>query len=547
MDSQWYACSPCQICNEESTRICYCSKVYLCEYCLPKHLMLEVSNKHRTELIENYSVHEDQTELKRKDVVNSIKSKLQNEALKIEEFKRISLQTIEDYIQSLEKEITQASQRLMTNVEEMCAKAEQDLRDALSLSKLSLNVNHPILDMFKACKSVEDVKNVQIVHKFIKCDKFNFGEIIKKYTCFEIEINKDFKSRNWPLKSPAELVKQDLVKRSSTSNEDKLLFSQNDLAKSLNKSYVFSNYEPIFEEKSYSKIWTTSETYSSNNKIYMEMELQERNKTDSREIKEPIKPFEYNPVVPCIYKFQPNTQIIQSMALYSQVFNEIAVPNVKFSPKASWSITEDEKIVYSGGFDGSPKNFTLLFNLRTNKAEKAGNMAYARYNHSLISCGKYIFAIGGINSKLVKECEKFSLERKEWSKAGNLMVGRECPGTCYHSNRIFICGGNSVESFEIFNLSNNKFSFITLRLLNPGKCCLFPYDNSIYILQQDKLYKYETNKVDFSLVNTVENKEWWSPCEAQVTTSEIFFCTGEDFYSLNLNTNSISLIHFITK
>ena len=55
----------------------------------------------------------------------------------------------------------------------------------------------------------------------------------------------------------------------------------------------------------------------------------------------------------------------------------------------------------------------MLFNLITRRLEKANNMLYPRLNHSLISCGNFIYAIGGVASKIVKECEKFSLLKKE--------------------------------------------------------------------------------------------------------------------------------------
>jgi Kelch motif. len=126
-----------------------------------------------------------------------------------------------------------------------------------------------------------------------------------------------------------------------------------------------------------------------------------------------------------------------------------------------------------------------------------------------------------------------------------MAIGRENPGVCYSYNKIYICGGTGIESFEVFNPTTNKFSLLVLRLPSPGKCCLFPYDDIIYILQKNKIYKVEIPKIAFSIVNDVENKEWWSPCESQATTNGIFFCFEENFYKLSVDDHSITLINFI--
>ena len=78
---------------------------------------------------------------------------------------------------------------------------------------------------------------------------------------------------------------------------------------------------------------------------------------------------------------------------------------------------------------------------------------------------------------------------------------------CVHNNKIYICGGNGIESIEMLNPVNNKFTLLSLRLPSPGKCFLFPYDEFIYILQKDKLFRIQFPKLNFSIVSTVENKD----------------------------------------
>lgn len=539
--SDWYACRPCQICNEESKIVCLCTRVYLCENCLSTHLMLEFSAKHKPQLLNDSQSQPDHTEIIRQNVLKAINSKLQNEVLVIEEFKRISVQTFSDFIESTINDLREICEKLIRNIEEKCGKADQDMRDAISLSKLSLNVNHPILDLFKYCKSVNDVKKVEIVQKNVEYKKIQLQEIIDKHTCFTLEIRKDFNGRVLPLKSPAEATKKEFVKKSLTNiTEDEFLF---DTSGFKGPSKTFSGLSETNISKAQS-VWTLADSYTSTTKTYIEMELQERPKAEAK----PIKVLsDYQPRPLYIYKFLDFSEEILSLNVQNSQACIFTIPGEKFFPQAAWSMTEDEKLIISGGFDGNPRNSTVVYNLITNKAERAGNMVIGRYHHVLISLGKYIYAIGGISNQIVKKCERFSLEKKEWTTIGNLIIGRENPGACSHNNKVYICGGSGIESLEVFSPMSGKFNLLSLRLPSPGKCCVFPYDNFLYILQKENIYMVQTLKLALSTVGSVENNDWWSPCEAQVRSNTIFFCTYEGFYKLALDTHSVTLINFTSK
>ena len=155
-----------------------------------------------------------------------------------------------------------------------------------------------------------------------------------------------------------------------------------------------------------------ADTYSSTSsktKSYIEMELQER---VSSAKSEPRMSIIYSAFEQKLFRFRPFTQEVLALNLRSLQTSSIVTDSEKFFPKAAWTITDDEKIIFSGGFDGRPRNSTILYSLHSNKIEKSGNMIYFRYHHSLVSCGKFVYAIGGMGSKALKECEKFNREKK---------------------------------------------------------------------------------------------------------------------------------------
>ena len=522
-----------------------CTRVYLCVNCLAFHLMHEVTSKHKPQLLENYSALSDQSEAVRHEVLNAIKSKLQNEALLIEEFKRISVQTISDFIESAEKDLKEICEKFIRNIEEKCDQADQDLRDAIALSKLSLNVNHPILDLFKHCKTIDQVKNVEVVTKKLEFKKLRLQEVFDDHTTFAIEINKDFNSRILPLRSPAEAAGKEYAKKSQTSihDDNEALLDMNaiiDHTRPLSRLFSYKEESP---EKQF-KSWKLEEAQVFSKKTFIEVELQERPKAEAK----PIKVLsDYAPLPLFLYKATPYTDKIISLNVNNSQCTTLSILGEGFFPGLAWATSEDEKLLLTGGFDGSARNSSILYSLTTQKQEKSSPMIYPRYNHALVSCGNYMYAIGGVSVSELTECERFSLQQKDWAKIGSLTICRENPGVCVHSNKIYICGGNGVESFEMFNPSTGKFVLLTLRLPSPGKCCLFPYDDEMYILQKSNLYKANMFNMSFAKINSVEMNEWWSPCEAQVTQTSIFFCTYEGFYRISLDTHTVTLINIIYK
>lgn len=201
----WFACSPCHLCNEESKLICYCSRINLCNLCLDKHLIYEPDIKHSPISI-NESLTNDELESKKRAVLNAIKSRLQNEVLQLEEFKRISLQTVHDFINVIQTDIEEFRKSVTTSIEKQCNIADEALRCAISLSKLSLNVYNPIISLFKACRTPEDVKEIQITERKFEFLKPNSTEILMKSLEFRLKLNQDKNIRAMPSRSPAEAV-----------------------------------------------------------------------------------------------------------------------------------------------------------------------------------------------------------------------------------------------------------------------------------------------------------------------------------------------------
>lgn len=98
-------------------------------------------------------------------------------------------------------------------------------------------------------------------------------------------------------------------------------------------------------------------------------------------------------------------------------------------------------------------------------------MITGRCFHTSVFLGDFVYVIGG--SGPLKDCERYSLRQRKWAKVGSLKIGRERPGACVYSGRIYIGGGTGTDSFETYNPVSNSFSLLRLRLPIKGSAVLF--------------------------------------------------------------------------
>ena len=538
--SSYFACCPCQICNEESQFICFCSRVNLCFNCLPTHLLQEVSEKHRPTLIENTVLYLDETESQRKQVFSSIISKLQNEILHLEEFKKIAAQKLIDSISNIKLEIDKFCENSLKLLEELWLKANEELRTALSLSKVSLNVNHPVLDLFKKCRSIEDVKNVNVIEQHLEMDTLDITSLMQNHLKLSLVINKDKDSRAFPAKSPADKVgkseKSMIVRHVSGISMSSLANSVNDSFSS-NFTYSATSPDAQRDDLKYSKVWD-KQVFNDIEKFSIEMELQERNLPLKESKSKTVS--EYRP--PTMYKVETFSEEIFAINLDNLQKYILFINQEKIFPKSACCLSEDDKLFIAGGFDGTPRKAVVVFNIKSRKTEKTQNMNQPRFNHSLVSCGKYVYAIGGMCSAPLKNCEKFCLVKKVWKKVGNMSVGRECCSVCVHFNLIYVFGGNGIESVEMYSPYKKKFTLLSIRLPAPGKCLAFPYDSDIILMQREKVLMVQTGKKVMNEVNQIGNGDWWSPSEPLVTAYFVYFFVGEELFKFNIKDYTVEKV-----
>ena len=183
----------CNICKHEAKLICNCVGVYLCEQCIGQHLLKNSAIKHRPMRImdadsESQSLFKEQPT--KPDIKSAINSKLSNEVLELEEFRKISLQKISEMLQLAEKELLETVEKMMNLVADECDNTQRELKNAIALLRLPEPPSNSILDMFESCNSVGDVRDLNILFKDLDLVYPNMKEVIRSSIIFSLQLTK---------------------------------------------------------------------------------------------------------------------------------------------------------------------------------------------------------------------------------------------------------------------------------------------------------------------------------------------------------------------
>ncbi|CAG9311623.1 unnamed protein product [Blepharisma stoltei] len=623
----------CIICQEKAKLICFCSNISLCEKCIGKHLLNNPSINHKpvplsdsylsskyTQNLEDLNKTEEkilQVAACQQEVINAIQSKLANEILELEEFKKLSLEVIAEFIKGIQRDVIDASKIINNFVTEQCDNAQKELRNALVLLKLSHDANHPILSLLLRCKSVEEVRNIEIAKKDLTFKDLKIKETIKDgiYFCFDIVKDNNIPANKFPQLHPgvssnklesirrvkvgipgmghgksAEMEKEE-VEEIMTPHRIERTFSENSPERTPTPIV-----EEVFARKTFNVLPRCNEDVKIEKLDFYDTPLMTRHIRDtpishsrtlppdkgifqealSLEVpprlinesfrsaknielglikgRQSIEPRtqqlspqknqrqrQFDPLPPSLYCFIPESSKLIIYNTSTKHPELIDFESEAFYSKSAWGVSEDGKLILTGGYDGSSRKQTFMYNLYEKCIEKAPNMILSRYNHAQVALGHYIYVIGGFNTSPLKECEKLNLFTKKWQKTGNLIIARDCHAACVHSGRIFVAGGTGIDSIEVFNAVSEKFSLIRVRLPVPGRCCMFPHNKNILLFQRNKAISFSPTTMSCTEISAIEEAEWWTPGDPVITSDFVYFITHFNAFKFQVETGTIGL------
>lgn len=248
------------------------------------------------------------------------------------------------------------------------------------------------------------------------------------------------------------------------------------------------------------------------------------------------------PFQPIVYNFLPGSSRIEFCNIRENSLAELKIDGEVFPAMAAWTVSQDAKLILTGGFEEIAKRENFVYNIVEKKTENIPKMLMARFNHAQLEAGSYIYVLGGSNGTPLKDCERFNLQRKEWTVFSKLVVAREYPAACFVDGNIYVCGGIGVESIECCNVKKPGFRLINLRLPGPGKCCMFTYDSNIFVLQKGKVFQFLRKEMKLETKSEFINAEIWSSCQPVVRYLQAAWSSAGKIFMFNLDNYSLNVL-----
>lgn len=458
--------SSCSICNNDCT-VCCCASLF-CESCIGLHIMNITESKHKPLML---NMPRDSL------LTEAIRSRLTNEILELEEFRRSFTGSLTSFLNSLRKEIDDFGEKITLDFMQKYRQILTEIQQACSCLYTN-NVKNEIVEYFSECCNKEDVKKIKFTKKNISLPILTLKEQLSKCMDFDILIGNFTKD---------ELSQRPLIDlRASPENDEsseKILRAQSFIGPvSNNRFRVLNVPRPVFH--------TVHTVISYTGKIL------------SYEVKQ-------------------------------KIVSEIVFDRVKFPSKAAWSLTKDGRLIITGGYDDDAKKNAFSVMLFERKYEEISKLNTARYNHSQLTVDQNVYIIGGANRKSIAECERYSLEKKKWFKFGSLVVARECPSIACVLGKIYVAGGNGIETIECANLAKEKFELLMLRLPGPGRCNLFCYENQLFVIHKGKYITISIPSHMYAQVGQSKEHNYWTPAEYLVSEGHVYWSSFGQFINFD--------------
>ena len=141
------------------------------------------------------------------------------------------------------------------------------------------------------------------------------------------------------------------------------------------------------------------------------------------------------------------------------------------------------------------------------------SMHNERIYFGMCSFAGCIFVAGGhqINIGSLDKCEVYTSESAKWTEAANMNTKRSSLALIYFEDRLWAIGGNSnnksLDTIETYNLADNKWTTIDIKLLSKRRCHSAIVQNTKFfviggsngkeILSSVDVYSSETNQFTF--------------------------------------------------
>ena len=124
------------------------------------------------------------------------------------------------------------------------------------------------------------------------------------------------------------------------------------------------------------------------------------------------------------------------------------------------------------------------------------DMKTARASQGMICVGKWVYCFGGTGeNKVLRECERLAYYPTttggtKWERIADMATARRCFSPCYWEEMVYICGGWTTATIEVFNLSTLTFTMLSVSLPEASEAVSVVSNWELIVITQHFFLRY---------------------------------------------------------
>ena len=198
-------------------------------------------------------------------------------------------------------------------------------------------------------------------------------------------------------------------------------------------------------------------------------------------------------------------------------------PPTAITQTASACLLPDGK-VFVCGKKKPLSGVTYVIDPVTGQVSKLRDMLVRRFSHGLVSYGASAFAFGGNSDNGIQSSsEHFSVSSGLWTAIKNMLSPRSQFNPCLWGDFIYIFGGASTTNCEVFDILNNEYDPLAIRVpMVSQTSAALTADSAIVVVQIGRVFKWRIGDGRFEAEGKGPKKECWGNASPVVVGNKVY-------------------------
>lgn len=245
---------------------------------------------------------------------------------------------------------------------------------------------------------------------------------------------------------------------------------------------------------------------------------------------------------PVLYKFFGGINQVGVFEAKSEEYSRTLQASGKFFHNSCSCLSSNGLVYITGGsLTGRSRSEVFSFNPKTTAVVPLQPMLMERRSHASICLGAACYVFGGlIEDDRSSLCEMYDVDTGSWKSISRMNERRAYLGCCEYRSQVYLGGGSTSSSCEVYNPVQDSFTLLTLPEGSlEDNCSLLPLADTILIFHGNyqgflSCLWPETGKLVKEREICYGNS--WSSCAPVIVNGAVYMLRSESVFKYTVHT-----------